>query len=185
MDDVLGIIALVAAIAALALALLFPLRLLSCLFSARMRQAVRRRWLVHVLWGLFSLAFLGFAAGSALMAPIRYTERAKVYEGYSIADPARIGVSEHWTRTGTLPGSNAEAGIAPPNDFRGSYLESVTVEDGGSILLRYQDTSAVPEEARGRTIVLVPEPVEDRLIWVCTGGDMPERLRPIHCRGGP
>lgn len=176
-----NILALVVGIALLVLALWLPVRLVFCLFSARARQAVNRRWLLHLLWGLYCVAFVSFATLTAI-APSNYTNRAKVYEGFGVAFAARTAISEHWRQTQTLPRSNEEAGIGLPEEFAGSYVESLTVTGGGSVVLRYEDSAKLPEEARGRSIVFVPKPDGDNLQWDCTGGDMPRKLRPRDCR---
>ncbi len=182
MNDIVNFFAPMVLVIAILLALSFPLRALTCLFSARSRQAVRRRWLAHGVWGGFSLGFLGFMAASAVQAPGQYSARARIAEGFSVALTARVGISEHWQRVHTLPDSNEEAGIAPPRELTSSFLESVTVKEGGAIVMRYRDTPALPEAARGRALVLVPQSNADGLTWVCTGGDMPKRYRPAQCR---
>ena len=183
MDAMVNSVVPFIAVLLLLLALAFPLRLLFCLFSTRARQAARRRWRAHLAWGVLSAGYLGFLAYTALRAPGDYADRARIYEGYNIASAARVGVSERWERTGTLAASNEEAGVAAPQEMRGHYLESVTVRDGGVIVLHYRDTPAVPEGARGRELVLTPEPGPDGLRWRCTSNDMPARLRPAGCRG--
>lgn len=181
MHEYLNLALLIAAIVLLVVAAWLPLRLLQCLFSARTRAAVRKRWLLHSVWGLCSVAYLGLAVLTALPSP-NYTTRVKVNEGLGLADVARTGVNAHWRDHGALPQSNAEAGLAAPDELGGVYVGSVTVAAGGVITVRYVTTAALPHEARGRTIVLVPQVADGALRWDCTSGDLPVQHRPAACR---
>jgi uncharacterized BrkB/YihY/UPF0761 family membrane protein len=90
MANELSILILFVGLVLLALALWLPVRLLRCLWSRRARRAVRRRWLLHILWALFSAAFLAFIVFVALSPKADYTARAKVYEGFALAAAATL-----------------------------------------------------------------------------------------------
>jgi type IV pilus assembly protein PilA len=182
MSALLSTRALVASIVVLAaLALWRPVRLASCLFSARTREAVRKRWLLHIGWGLLNVTFVSFILLSN-SAREDYTACAQMGEGYAVANGEKTGIGERWRETQTFPHSNEEAGIAPPEELGGTYLESLTVTVNGSVMLRYVDSAKLPKGVRGRTIVFVPMPERDGLKWDCTRGDVPGRLRPRKCR---
>lgn len=172
---------LIAGLVLLVLAFWFVVQLVRCLFSSRIRALVRKRWLLHTFWGLFSVGYFGFAVSSAVI-DIHYTARAKVQEGLNLGAAAKMGVNEHWAERGAFPQSNAEAGVAPANELSGTYVESVTVSEGGEILVRYTDDEVLPKDARGRTIRFVPTPRDGGLRWDCTGGDVPAELRSPSCQ---
>ncbi len=157
----------------------FPVRIIACAFSGKIRQAVRRRWLLHSIWGL--LAILCFLVGVIPMYPgSDYTARAKVQEGLSLASVARAAVNEFRLNQGRFPASNAQAAIADKID--GTYVESVLIGPQGIITVTYRQGNLLPNKAGGRTIVLRPKVVNDGVEWNCKGGDMPDKYRSRSCR---
>lgn len=184
MSDVFAIVWWTIVVVAIVLALVFPVRLVACLFSDRVRRAVRERRFLHVAWGLLSFAVLAFSAYLYWFVSqhAHASTRAQVQEGFLLARPLKMRVEELWREHGKLPSHAAELAAPSPDTFSGSYTESVTAGDGGALVIRFADTTDLPADARQRSIVLVPRTYDTELRWNCTGGDLPEKYRPRECR---
>lgn len=90
----------------------------------------------------------------------------------AVVPGAKLAVSETWLATGRPPSTNALAGMHDPDSFRGSSLKSLTVGEGGRIVLRFDETSGV---AAGQ-IVLVPEQPAfgaGQITWRCFSSSYP------------
>ncbi len=155
----------------------FPVRLIACVFSAKTRQQVRRRWFLHTVWGLFTL-FIVVAVSVPDYSD--YTVRARVSEGFAIGARTKTAVSEFWLQNGRFPSNNTEVGIEQSPNSR--YVQNLTVDEGGKVTVTFTNDDVLSSDARGRTIVFTPESVENEVKWYCTGGTMPYRYRPANCR---
>ena len=77
------------------------------------------------------VAIIGILAAIALPAYQDYTIRTQVSEGMSLMGGAKNGVADFWSDKGRFPPNNASAGVvATPASITGSYVTSVTVENG-------------------------------------------------------
>jgi len=124
------------------------------------------------------VAIIGILAAVALPAYQDYTIRAQTSEVMALTQGAKVAVSETFQTTGTLPGSDEDAGF---DGAAGKYTASVAIGADGVI------TSTAGGEANaaiaGDTITLTPE--EDAsgvLVWTC-GGSIEAKYRPASCRG--
>ncbi len=91
---------------------------------------------------------------------------------------ARVAIAETYMSTGRMPASNAEAGLPEPETYKGQSLQSMTVDDGGRILLRFDGASGVD----GGTIEWLPDPggMESMgLQWHCQTHDYPMITRAL------
>ena len=148
------------------------------------------------------VAIVGILAAVALPSYQDYTSRAKVVEAYSLGEGAQKSVAEYYGRWGKLPENNAEAGLAPPEAYRGRYVRTVAVEAGGVIRITMQlagDNSAVLYSLYLRPAT--PEgSVTGVLSWICNAGSKadlkglvvagkagidlpPKKFLPASCRG--
>ena len=73
------------------------------------------------------VAIIGILAAIALPAYQNYTTRAQVSEALSLAQGARISVTEFFQSEGAFPASNSAAGLEEPNEISSAYVGSVTL----------------------------------------------------------
>ena len=90
------------------------------------------------------VAIIGILAAIAIPAYQDYTIRAQVSEGLSLADGAKTAVAEYYTNHGTMPTSNAAAGLATDTSITGNYVSQVNAA-GGKILVTFSNTA--PQKA--------------------------------------
>lgn len=128
------------------------------------------------------VAIIAILAALALPAYQDYTIRAQVAEGLSIAGTARAAVWEYASNRGTLPATNASAGLPAPASITGPYVAQVEVVAAG-IQVTYGNK--VNAAISGQTLVLAPTLIADEsaVNWTCTGGSLPDKYRATACRG--
>jgi type IV pilus assembly protein PilA len=119
------------------------------------------------------VAIIGILAAIAIPAYQDYTIRAQVSEGLSLSGGAKVAVTEYYQDRGTLPVTNAEAGLAAAGDIEGNYVSQVEVGAAGLITVTY--SSAGPQRANAdidaATLLLTPNVANAGAVgWVCTGG---------------
>ncbi len=124
------------------------------------------------------VAIIGILAAVAIPAYQDYTNRAKVSEGLSLAGGSKAAIAEFYSSNGTLPTSNAEAGVASSASITGNNVSSVQVTSSGNISIVYSGAG----ELNDKTIIMVPTTDTGSIMWDCTGGDMPGKFRPSSCR---
>lgn len=91
---------------------------------------------------------------------------------------ARLAITETYMSTGRMPANNAEAGLPDPDKYKGQSLQSMTVSEGGRILLSFDAASGV----EGGTIEWLPDPggIESMgLQWQCQTRDYPMIARVV------
>ncbi len=123
------------------------------------------------------VAIIGILASISMTSYTIYTTRAKIAEGMVISAHTRLTVSEYYANNGTLPTSNTEANLPNPTDIRGTYVQSVTVNNDGSIDILF--TSDVDSSA---TIKYQLDTSSGSPIWICTGGTLGNIYRPDICK---
>lgn len=121
------------------------------------------------------VAIIGILAAVAIPAYQDYTIRARVTEGLNLASLAKLAVSETAITNNALPASQAATGYATPAAT--PNVTSVVVGANGVITITY--TAA----AGGGTIVMTPTlTANGDVTWVCTGGTLLPKYRPVSCR---
>ncbi|MEM7469224.1 MAG: pilin [Pseudomonadota bacterium] len=125
------------------------------------------------------VAIIGILAAVAIPAYQDYTIRAKVTEGLSLASAGKTAVSEYFASNGSLPGSNASAGMATNTSIKGNSVSSVSVQASGVIRITFSNTAAI----QGSTLLLTPTTASGGVSWSCTiGGNLENKYRPSSCR---
>lgn len=128
------------------------------------------------------VAIIGILAAIALPAYQDYAIRAKVSEGLNLFSGTKAAVVEAYTANGTLPTTNADAGLAAPTSLAGGAVTSVTVGGAAQVTVLFNNTLGGSPTANGGTIVFAPTLSENGFVWSCTGGTLPDKYRPANCR---
>jgi len=117
------------------------------------------------------VAIIGILAAVALPAYQDYTIRAQVSEGLSLAQGAKNGMTDFITDRGRLPtAGNASIGIAAAVSIQGNYVDQVTANADGSIVVQFGNNAN--QAIAGQTISLhpatdaMPNPTTN-IAWVC------------------
>ena len=129
------------------------------------------------------VAIIGILAAVALPAYQDYTIRSKVSEGLTLAATAKLAVAETNAATGSLPGSNADAGIAAATDISGNSVTSVTVGASGLITILYNSSLGGTPTMNGAAVTLTPTVTAGSVTWACAVDDATKnKYVPANCR---
>ncbi|HEI6753143.1 TPA: pilin [Legionella pneumophila] len=121
------------------------------------------------------VAIIGVLAAIAIPAYQDYTIRARVTEGLTLADSAKLAVSETAITNNALPATQAATGYVSPAAT--PNVASIAIGANGVITITY--TAA----AGGGTIVMTPTlQANGDVTWTCTGGTLLAKYRPASCR---
>ena len=120
------------------------------------------------------IAILGILLSIAIPAYQDHVIRARVSEGFNLAQPAKLAVAEATMVNHTLPEQVATDYTSPsptPN------VQSITIEPKGIIVINYTKL------AGNGTILLTPtlQP-NGELTWTCNTGTLAKKYRPATCR---
>src|SRR5690554_3490109 len=116
------------------------------------------------------VAIIGILAAIAIPAYQDYTARSQMSEAMSLASGVRTAVSETFQATGSLPTSNALAGVAPAGSITGTYVAQVAVGANGVITATLNGAAPVVERIRSATLTLTPDITSGGSIeWLCGG----------------
>ena len=126
------------------------------------------------------VAIIGVLASLALPAYRRYTIRAQVAEGLTLAGPLQRGVTAFNNNEGAFPVDNSDAALLPPNSYTGQYVDSISVS-GPVIAIRFGNSASTV--ISGHTVNLTAEVSQGSLRWQCTsGGVIAPSYLPSVCR---
>ena len=130
------------------------------------------------------IAIIGILAAIAIPAYLDYTVRAKVSEGLSLSNSAKVAVSEYYNSNGDFTAGNSLYGLAAKEEIRGTNVSTVEVLAKGVIEVTYKNNLSTA--ANGKTLRLTPRTsAEGSVQWACsnTGGNgMPNKYVPSNCR---
>lgn len=125
------------------------------------------------------IAIIGILAAVAIPAYKDYTVRAKVGEGFSLADAAKTAVTETFMSSSAWPTTNTEAGLAAAATITGKHVTSVTVGANGVITVLF---SAAEANLAGKSLVFTPYDKVGSVKWGCHSADVEVNYRPSSCR---
>ena len=127
------------------------------------------------------VAIIGILAAIAIPAYQDYTTRAKITEGISLADAAKVSVSDYYNANGSLPADNATSGVT---DTATAIVKSITV-NAGSIEVAFNAFASGVSD--GDLLVFKPTAnAAGVLEWACKtadGSTLDVKYRPANCRG--
>ncbi len=122
------------------------------------------------------VAIVGILLSLAVPAYRDYMLRARVTEGLTLAEGAKLAVAETAMSHNALP-ANQEATGYTSHEPATNYVQSITIGANGVITISY-----TPAAGDG-TIILVPTLQESGgLTWTCNTGTLPSKYRPADCR---
>lgn len=126
------------------------------------------------------IAIIGILAAVALPAYQDYTVRAKVSEGLTLADAAKMAVSETIMSNGRfMSGNNASYGLPTAASIKGNNVASITIGSSGVITIAYTGDAAIAS----KNMVLTPTTGAGSTTWNCkSNGTILAKHRPSACR---
>ena len=126
------------------------------------------------------IAILGILMAIAIPAYQDYAVRAKASEGINLAGASKLAVAETYSSKGTLPTTNASAGLPTAASITGTYVESVT-NASGLITIEF---NAAEAKLDGKQIALSAVTTTGSVKWKCKPGATPvdTRYLPSECR---
>lgn len=124
-------------------------------------------------------AIIAILAAIAIPAYQDYVARAQVSEAISLTAGAKIGITENFANTGTMPADNTAAGLAAPGSIAGSYVDSVEVDDGEITVTMSANAQAA---LAGKELFLKPTDHNGSMEWTCSSTTIAVRYLPSSCR---
>ncbi|WP_349255456.1 pilin [Spectribacter acetivorans] len=123
------------------------------------------------------VAIIGILAAIAIPAYQDYIVRSKVTEGLSLASSAKAAVSETAQSSGDLAGLT-QAGTGWDSPGATDYVDSVAINDGGTVAIDYTD------EVENIQLSLVPtEQANGEITWACQADSADNfKYLPQECR---
>lgn len=121
------------------------------------------------------MAIIGILAAIAIPAYQDYSGRARVTEGLSLADAAKLAVAETTISNRVLPTNQAATGYVSPAPT--DNVSNITIGPAGVITITYQAIVG------GGTLMLEPTlTANGDITWDCTQGTLTPIYRPATCR---
>ena len=74
------------------------------------------------------VVIVGVLAGVSVPAFQDYVIRARAAEAFSLSAQVRATVEEHFNQRGAFPRDNGAAGLVPPAQLSGTYVESIEID---------------------------------------------------------
>jgi type IV pilus assembly protein PilA len=131
---------------------------------------------------MIALSIVSILAVVAVPAYMDYEVRARITEGFSLAESVKSKVAVYYAVNGTWPSSNAAAAVDPPASFKTDYVDSISIAGtaaGTTITVTY----SIPALGANNTIIFVPSDIGDsRVDWSCNNGSVISKFRPPACR---
>jgi len=132
------------------------------------------------------IAIVSILLTIAIPVYTNYSIRSKVSEGLAFAAEAKTSISEAFaSSSGVAPTSNAEAGLAPAEEYdteHVSRLEVGTLPVPGTITITFK----IPTLGSDNLLQLVPTVDEGYLVWTCKPAEVngiDNSRVPPNCRG--
>ncbi|QNP39637.1 GYF domain-containing protein [Lysobacter solisilvae (ex Woo and Kim 2020)] len=137
-----------------------------------------------IVCAVVAVPMIAILAAIAIPAYNDYTQKAKVAEAIAMVAPVKAAIAEHGVREGRCP-DNDSADLAPllaqlAQSPRIAATRVGTLEGGHCA---FEITLRGIGAQDGKTLLF--EADDDVSRWDCSGGDLPDRVRPAQCRTNP
>lgn len=144
--------------------------------------------IAFIIGAVLFIPIVAILAAIAISQYQDYVIRAQVSEGSYLADGMKTAVAEYVQNYNRFPASNADAGLANPESFAGSYVSQVDIgTQPGKIVVSY--SSHPPQKANatidGHVLVFSAVVQGGNIEWICNstaGTTILNKHRPIVCR---
>lgn len=124
-------------------------------------------------------AIVAILAALAIPAYQEYTIRARVSEGFALAETAKLAVSEFAVAHNVLPARQADTGYVSPAPT--SNVDSIAIANNTGVITITYGPAVAADGAN--TIIMTPTlNLNEDVTWVCTGGTLLFKYRPASCR---
>lgn len=121
------------------------------------------------------IAIIGILLTIAVPTYRDHAIKARITEGLTMAEAAKLAVTEYTMTNHNLPPSQAAAGYTSPAST--ANVQSIAIEPKGVIAISYT------ELAGKGTILLVPAMgAGGEITWTCDKGTLAKQYRPASCR---
>ena len=117
---------------------------------------------------------VGMLFAIAVPAYDTYLKRVRTAEALEQLGDARVAVNDFFARWGYFPADNAQAGLLPPDEIKGTYVRRLEITNGA---LRAQidlgpdaDKKPILRTVSLRPMINKAQPSAP-IIWFCGGGD--------------
>jgi len=116
------------------------------------------------------VAIIGILAAVAIPQYQNYVARAQVSEALSLASGAKVAVAEYFNTNGTFPADNSTAGLTEPTDFKGNWVESVTVSvvGGNALITALFSSTEAHSKLQGGEVTLTAVDHGGSIAFACT-----------------
>ena len=125
------------------------------------------------------IAIIAILLAIAIPAYQDYQVRARVSEGLNVAAAAKLAVSETYSSTNKVPGSNASAGLPSDTSITGNNVKSVKVTTGGVIEITY---SGLPMITAALKLAPTATAGNGSVQWDCQPNGNQAKYLPSECR---
>ena len=143
--------------------------------EARRRELQLRTW---VFGALFLAGLVAYFLFLGTPDPNREI-RAQVSEALELTEGARAAVAAFIEAHEAYPPDNAAASLGPPDTISGTYVSSVTVDNGWIVVCF---GSGAHRRIQGKTLTLIPDVVEGKdVAWGCSATEIDPRDLPARC----
>ena len=127
------------------------------------------------------VAILGILAVVAIPAYQDYATRAKVSEALSLGSQVKASVTEAYSASGALPGSNSAAGLPASTALIGKYVVDTKLNTGGLIEMTFGNTGS--NALNAKVLTFTPTVTGSGLSWSCAVSSAEIfKFVPVDCR---
>lgn len=113
---------------------------------------------------IMAILVIGILATIAIPTYQHYAAKAQVAEAFTLSGNVKNEVTRYWECTGRFPTDNAATGLVEPESITGSYVNSVTVNNG-TITVQMKSSGAVKKSIAGKTVALIPKAGDHTIKW--------------------
>lgn len=133
-----------------------------------------------------AIPVIAILAAIALPAYNDYTHRTRVMEAMASTGPLQLAIAEHLAREGGCPDDDSASVAEPLQQLRQNpRVQGIRIGtlQGGRCAFEIT-LHGIDSQVDGKTL-LFEAGDEAASRWNCSGGDLPDRYRPRHCRANP